>query len=61
MSSPQSSRSQLDSSLTSGVYTLIAPYSSLSIESHREEEVVQSGAVKIPKDGECLLNIDRAT
>lgn len=29
---------------------LIAPFSSLSIESHGEEEVVQSGAVKIPKE-----------
>lgn len=35
MSSPQSSRSQLDSSLTSGVRSLIAPFSSLLL-SHIE-------------------------
>ena len=47
MSSPQSFCSQLDPSLTSGVNTLIARFSSLSIEPHREEEVVQARAVKI--------------
>lgn len=47
-------RSQLDPPLTSGVHTLIAPLSSLSIESHREEEVVQSGAVKMTIEGELL-------
>lgn len=38
------------------MYTLIAPFSSLSIDSDREEEVVEAGAVKIPKEGEFLLN-----
>ncbi len=56
MSSPQSSHSQLDPSLTSDVHTLIAPFSSLSIESHREEQVVESGASRKLKEGEFLLN-----
>ena len=55
MSSPQSSGSQLDPSLTSGVNTLIAPFPSLSIEPHREEEVVQVRAVKTPKERKFLL------
>ena len=58
MSSPQLSRSQLDPSLTSGVHSLIAPFSSLSIESHRDKEVVQSRAVTIPRQWEFLLQDD---
>lgn len=53
MSSPQLPRSH---SLNSGVHPLIAPFSSLSIDSQREEEIVQAGAVKIPKEGEFFLN-----
>ena len=56
MSSPQSSHSQLDPSLTSDVHTLIAPFSSLSIESHGVEQVVESEASRELKEGEFLLN-----
>ena len=56
MSSPQSSHSQLDLSLTPGVHTLIAPFSSLSIESHRKERIVESGTSRALKEGEFLLN-----
>ena len=56
MSLPQSSHSQLDLLPTLDVYMLIAPFFSLSIESHREEEVVQSREVKIPEEREFLLN-----
>lgn len=57
MSSPQSSHSQLDPSPTSGEHSLIAPFSSLSIESHKDKEVVQSRAVTIPsRERELLLH-----
>lgn len=56
MSSPQSPHSQLDPSLTSGEHSLIAPFSSLSIESHKDKEVVQSRAVTIPRERELLLH-----
>lgn len=39
MSSPQSSPSQLDPFLTSGVHSLNAPFSSLFIDSYRDKEV----------------------
>ena len=53
MSSPP--HSQIDPSLTSAVYTLISPFSALSIGSRREEEVVESGMSKVLKEGEFLL------
>ena len=58
-STPQPSHSQIDPFLTSAVSTLIPPFSALSIESHREdseEGVVKSGASKILKEGEFLLD-----
>ena len=55
-SPPEPSHSQIDPSLTSAVSTLISSFSALSIESHREEEVVESGASKVLKEGEFLLD-----
>lgn len=55
-SPPQPSHSQIDPSLSSAVSTLISPFSALSIESHRQEEIVESGATKILKEGEFLLD-----
>lgn len=53
MSSPKSSHSQFDPSLTSDVHTLITSFSSLSIESHGEK---QWRAKRELKEGEFLLN-----
>ena len=55
-SPPEPSHSQIDPSLTSAVSTLISSFSALSIESHREEEVVESGASKVLKEGAFLLD-----
>lgn len=40
----------------SAVSTLISPFSALSIESHREEEAIESRALKVLKRGEFLLD-----
>ncbi len=56
MSLPPSSHSQLDPSLTSDIHTLIAPFSSLSIESHVVEQIVELEASRELKEKEFLFN-----